>query len=273
MPALKVLCVDDEIAIRSTTASILRMHGFDPTPVGTVAEALAEIASHPFDVLISDLNIGEQGDGFTVVSAMRRTHPQCINFIVTGYPAIEAALRAISNQVDEVLMKPTNPPHMVAAIEQRLRERTPAGSIQTKRLWDLIDEKKDEICQKVIREMRDNSELAELPLSDEERLDHLRIMLGELVQELKTLPTGVPPHSLPAAAKTGKERHLQEYPIAFLAVDARLIQGVIYQIVHENLLAITLSHLMPDLRRLNEILSLQAEEIVRKFVQAEKSAA
>jgi len=273
MPALKVLCVDDEITIRSTTASILRTHGFDPTSVGTVAEALAEIVAHPFDVLITDLNIGQQGDGFTVVSAMRRTHPDCINFIVTGYPAIEAALSAISNQVDEVLMKPTNPPDMVAAIEQRLRERTPVGSIQSKRLWDLIDDKKDEICQEVIRRMRANSELADLPLSDEERLDHTRLMLGELVQELRTLPAEVPPHALPAAAKTGKERQSQQYPIELLAVNARLLQGVIYEIVHENLLAITLSHLMPDLKRLNEILSLQAEEIVKKYVQAEKRAA
>jgi hypothetical protein len=30
---------------------------------------------------------------------------------------------------------------------------------------------------------------------------------------------------------------------------------------------------MPDLKRLNEILSLQAEEIVKKFLQAEKRAA
>jgi hypothetical protein len=36
-----------------------------------VPEALAEINSYDFDVLISDLNIEKQGDGFLVVSAMR----------------------------------------------------------------------------------------------------------------------------------------------------------------------------------------------------------
>jgi hypothetical protein len=116
--------------------------------------------------------------------------------------------------------------------------------------------------------MKRNPELATLPLSDEERLDHTRITLTELVQELESPPTQST--SLPAAAKTGKERHLQEYPIALLAVNARLLQGVIYDIIHENLLSINLSYLMPDLKRLNEILSLQAEEIVRKFLQAEK---
>jgi DNA-binding NtrC family response regulator len=101
MPTVRVLCVDDETNIRMTMPVILQAQGFDTTSVGTVAEALAEIAAHPFDVLMADLNIGQQGDGYTVASAMRHTHPNCINFILTGYPAIEAALRAISSQVDE----------------------------------------------------------------------------------------------------------------------------------------------------------------------------
>jgi len=43
--------------------------------------------------------------------------------------------------------------------------------------------------------------------------------------------------------------------------------------IHENLLSVNLSYLMSDLKRLNEILALQAEEIIRKFLQAEKHAA
>jgi len=318
MPATRILFVDDEPALRVTTPIILRTHGFDATSAGTVAEALAEIGAHPFDVLISDLNIGQAGDGFTVVSAMRRTQPDCINFILTGYPAIEAALRTISTQVDEILVKPMDPPKMVAAIEQRLRERTPTEVFQTKRLSTILSDKRDEICQRVLAAMKGDPELAALPLSDDERLDHMRMVLKELanVLELATLPlftqvvlkeranvlvlaplplsdeerldhtqivltglanveaTQLPPRpSLPAASKSGEERRRQEYPIALLAVNARLLQGVIYDIIHENLLLINLSYLMPDLKRLNEILSLQAEEIIRTFLQAEKRVA
>jgi DNA-binding response OmpR family regulator len=269
MPAVRVLCVDDEPSIRMTMPLILRAHNFDATAVGTVAEALAEITAHPFDVLISDLNIGQPGDGFTVVSAMRRTQPDCINFILTGFPALESALRTMLRHVDEVLVKPADPPELVAAIEQRLRERKPAGTIQTRRLSDILRDKGEEICLRTVMEMKGNAELAALPLSDEERSDHTKITLEELVNVLESAP----PHeaaALPAAAKTGKERQAQEYPIALLAVNARLLQGVIYEVIHENLLSINLSFLMPDLKRMNEILSLQAEEIVRQFLQAER---
>src|SRR5512138_400474 len=81
-----VLFVDDEPAIRDTLPQILRQRGHEVTVAATVAEALGQMTSRPFDLLIADLNIGEPGDGFTVVSAMRRTHPNCINIILTGYP-------------------------------------------------------------------------------------------------------------------------------------------------------------------------------------------
>jgi ActR/RegA family two-component response regulator len=271
IPATRVLFVDDEAALQMATPAILRAHGFDATSVGTVADALAEIGAHPFDVLISDLNIGQASDGFTVVSAMRRTQPDCINFILTGYPAIDTALRTISSQVDEILLKPMDPSKMAAAIEQRLKERTPVGVFQTKQLSNILYDNRDEICRRIIVEMKGNPELSALPLSDAERLDHMRITLTELVNELES-PQPQKAEPLPAAAKTGEERHAQQYPIALLAVNARLLQGVIYDVIHENLLLINLSYLMPDLKRLNEILSLQAEEIIRKFLQAEKHA-
>jgi ActR/RegA family two-component response regulator len=254
-----------------TMPLILRLHGFEATSVGTVAEALAEIAAHPFDVLVTDLNIGQQGDGYTVLSAMRRTQPNCINFILTGFPAIQAALRAISSQVDEVLIKPTDPPKLAAAIEKRLREAKPMEINQNQRLSNVLHDNKDEICQRIILKMKDNPELAALPLSDAQRLDHMRITLTELVDQLESPAQEATP--LPAAAKTGEERHEQQYPIALLAVNARLLQGVIYDIIHENLLSINLSYLMPDLKRLNEILSLQNEEIFKKYLEAEKRAA
>ena len=86
MSPLRMLFVDDEPSIRLTLPEILRMHGHTIEVAATVSEALAAIQAHRFDVLISDLNIGSPGDGFTVVSAMRRIQPECVTLILTGYP-------------------------------------------------------------------------------------------------------------------------------------------------------------------------------------------
>jgi len=91
--AAHLLFVDDEPSLRVTLPAVLEQHGFTVTAAATVADALKALHSERFDALIADLKIGEPGDGFTVVSAMRRTQPQCFNFILTGYPAFETALQ------------------------------------------------------------------------------------------------------------------------------------------------------------------------------------
>ncbi len=101
-----ILFVDDEPAIRETLPKILATQGHTVVAAATVAEALGYITSERFDLLISDLNIGHPADGFIVVSAMRRTDPDCVTFILTGYPGFETALQAIREQVDDYLIKP-----------------------------------------------------------------------------------------------------------------------------------------------------------------------
>src|SRR3954449_7474246 len=137
---VKILFVDDEPAIRLSLPAILQMHGFDVTSAGTVSEAIQEISTKSFDVLISDLNIGNPGDGFTVVSAMRRTQPSCVTLIFTGFPTFETALQAIRSQVDDYLIKPAGVDKLVNAIEEHLRSRRPHLLVPLKRLCNVLRE-------------------------------------------------------------------------------------------------------------------------------------
>jgi DNA-binding NtrC family response regulator len=123
MKRARILFVDDEPGIRATMPEILRQHGFSVTAVGTVNEALDEITSAQFDVLISDLNFDHPADGFIVVSAMRSTQPKCVTLILTGFPGLESALEALRNQVDDYLVKPADVPTLVSLIEKKLQQR------------------------------------------------------------------------------------------------------------------------------------------------------
>src|SRR5438270_12906181 len=109
--------------IRRTLPEILRREGFEVTVAATVPEALEHIQREPFDILISDLNIGEPGDGFTVVSAMRRSQPDAATFILTGFPDFDTALKAIRSQVDDYLVKLASPPHLLEKINDALAHR------------------------------------------------------------------------------------------------------------------------------------------------------
>src|SRR4051812_17265479 len=116
MSALKILCVDDDRAVLEAVGGVLRHKGFAVSAVETVPEALELISRETFDVLLADLNVGQPGDGFTVVSAMRRVQPKACTFILTGYPDIDSAIKAIRSQVDDYFSKPLKVDELLNAI-------------------------------------------------------------------------------------------------------------------------------------------------------------
>jgi ActR/RegA family two-component response regulator len=258
MPNL--LFVDDEPAIRETLPTILKMHGFETTAVANVTEALKEITSRSFDVLISDLNIGEPGDGFTVVSAMRRVQPKCLTFILTGYPALETALKAIRTQVDDYIVKPASIPSLIAAIEGKL-----------KRLSNILRENVQNIMDRTLANMKAEPNLAALPLTDQERTDHIPPMLKELAEMLDSeRPEQGSSELLHSSKAHGEMRFRQGYSIDMLVMGGRLLVRAINDVVQENLLSIDLSNLMLDLKWLDESLALQLEETIRAYVRTER---
>ena len=123
LPRKRLLFVDDEPSIRLTLAPILQQNGFEVRIAATVPEALGEIRSSRFDVLLSDLNISEAGDGFRVVRAMRQSQPHCVTVILTGYPEFEPAADPIEYQVDDFVVKPADVDGLIASIQEKLAAR------------------------------------------------------------------------------------------------------------------------------------------------------
>jgi DNA-binding NtrC family response regulator len=112
--------VDDEASIRLTLPRVLATFGFDITSVGTVSDALAQIRSEKFDILLSDLNLPQPNAGFSVIKAMRKAQPRCINFVLTGYPADESFQRANGHNVAHYFVKPVDIEEMVETIRNKL---------------------------------------------------------------------------------------------------------------------------------------------------------
>jgi ActR/RegA family two-component response regulator len=255
MSPLRMLFVDDEPSIRLTLPAILRMHGHTVEVAATVSEALAAIQSRTFDVLISDLNIGNPGDGFTVVSAMRRTQPECVTLILTGYPGFESALQAIRSQVDDYLVKPTQVERLVQTIERKLTERAPHKPMQAKRVREILRQSEDEILELAVASLG----ISKLRASD------TRQGMPELISALITgLEPGAERTSFVQGAAHGVLRRKQGRSIDDLFEEFRALERAAYEVVQENLLAVDVSNLVPDLRVFND----HVQDVLRHAVNA-----
>jgi DNA-binding response OmpR family regulator len=210
---IRILFVDDERMLRDMWSTILGVEGFHVAAAATVPEALAKITSEKYHVLIADLNVGEPGDGFTIVSAMRRIQPEAVTIILTGYPAFQAALRAIHEQVDDFLVKPTEPKRVVELIRQNLSRRRKPRALVTERLNQVIAKNRESIVNAWYDAVERHPDILKIQLSREERIDHLPSVLEELVRPMDG-DTPAYPRSRSAAAEHGEKRRQQHYTVS-----------------------------------------------------------
>lgn len=261
----RILFADDEPGIRLTLPLILKQEGFEVSVAATVAEALAYINRDSFDVLLADLNIGEKGDGFTLISAMRRVQPSAVTLILTGYPDFATALEAIRSQVDDYLTKPTNIQQLVETIKNTSKQPRRVTPIQVKRISTLLRERADEIVDEWLSETNRSPTLSSVQLSKKDRLDHIRQIIEELAKRIEAGPNVIADNEKEGAAKHGQERYEQGYTVGRIATEARLLHTVISRVLHKHLLSIDMSSCISDFMLMGESLHEEFEESIRAF--------
>jgi len=261
----KVLFVDDEPGIRATLPAILGQFGFLVTPAATVPEALHLVATQQFDVLIADLNIGQPGDGFTVVSAMRRTQPKAVTFILTGYPAFETALEAIRQQVDDYLVKPAEIEGMIEKIKLKLAgPRTTPHHVELKRLTDLLEQHKTEIFQRWLGVAKQDPQITSSDLSDEELTAHLSSIIEAVIRAAHG--ESLSENGLNAARGHGRTRFRQGCTIASMMRECRFVHQVLTRFIQENLLVADISSLVGQIMQIGEVIQAYYETAVNEYV-------
>lgn len=262
----RILFVDDEENIRITLGLMLESYGFKVTSAGTVPDALRLISQETFNVLIADLNVGSPGDGFTVVSAMRRTQPTAVTFILTGYPAFETALEAIRQQVDDYLTKPTDIEMLAQTINSKLADRRPPAGIHPRRLADIIEQKRDWVIAHWLEEVKKDEEIGTIALSDSELQDHVPRLLQESVGRARG--EVLTAEDTNAAALHGAVRRKQGYSVPLVVREAKLLMRVLGDAVQQNLLSIQVSNLIPDMVKIWETIENELESSLRAFLAA-----
>jgi DNA-binding response OmpR family regulator len=103
-----VLFVDDEVSMRRVVQHALTQHGIETHTAGTLAEARAACAQHPFDGAIIDVWL-DDGSGFELYAWLQEHHPRVARntLFVTGDIAANADLRHHVRAIGRpVLVKP-----------------------------------------------------------------------------------------------------------------------------------------------------------------------
>lgn len=270
----RLLIVDDERCILDTLETIFRQHGYRVVAAATVAAALQAISHQPFDVLIADLNIGQPGDGFTVVSALRRTQPDAIALILTGYPAFDNALQAIREQVDDFLLKPIHPIELLRKVESTVHSHQKHIPLPTKRVSDVLRQERTRVLQELTSWLVGASkEYGKSGILCEELVDHLPDVLDELCRSVDEGAAQISSAARNAAERHGRLRAQQGFDLMFICNESTAIRQSVLSAVHHNLLVLNMSYLFLDLTRMSDSLDEQWKASIHAFLGMKEKAA
>ena len=260
--AASLLFVDDEPSIRMTLPPVLQRAGFDVRIAESVSEALYEINSRQFDAVISDLNIGEEGDGFLVTSAMRHVQPECLTFILTGYPAFETALQAIHNRIDDYLVKPVDIDVLTKILREKLQLRTPNLPWRANRLAVVL---KREAVQ-IIRAALLAGESGNGGGSQHE----LNRLFTDFIEQLDSDEDVLRPDLVRSAREYGKKQLQAGRTPSAVAGDFRSLEQKAFGSVRQNIAGMDVPALISDLGKFNVGLHSLLEESLSAFGKEDK---
>ncbi len=117
-----VLIVDDDAAVRKTLSSILSLEGYVVETRENGKQALKAVEEGIFDVALIDIQLPDI-KGVDLLCKLKAKQPRMIRIIITGYPSVDNAIKAINEGADGYVLKPFDAQQLLETIRKHLNEK------------------------------------------------------------------------------------------------------------------------------------------------------
>ncbi|MBV8967450.1 MAG: sigma-54-dependent Fis family transcriptional regulator [Verrucomicrobia bacterium] len=129
---MRVLIVDDERSIRTSTSAAIRAEGHLAETADNRTVAVLKLAEEAYDLVFLDLRLGDE-DGLQVLDEMKRSYPNLPVVVFTAYASIASAVSAVQRGAFDYLEKPFTPENLrqiLHRIEKQRRLETRISDLQ-----------------------------------------------------------------------------------------------------------------------------------------------
>jgi two-component system, NtrC family, response regulator HydG len=128
LPAGRLLVVDDQKNMRTTTAMVLRQAGYQVDEAEDGAAALRRLAGDGYDVVLTDLRMPNV-DGMEVLRTVRQVAPETEVIVMTAYGTIASAVEAIRRGAHDFLAKPFKEDELLLRAAKAVEKRRLVGQV------------------------------------------------------------------------------------------------------------------------------------------------
>ncbi|MDL2356131.1 MAG: sigma-54 dependent transcriptional regulator [Pseudomonadota bacterium] len=129
---LKVVFVEDDLAVRSSVSETLELAGFEVAPFESAEEALPQIAGAFAGIVISDVRLPGI-DGFALLRQVRELDPTIPVIMVTGHGDVSMAVEAMHCGAYDFIEKPFAMERLVEVATRAMEKRALRLEVDTLR--------------------------------------------------------------------------------------------------------------------------------------------
>lgn len=115
----RILVIDDEESIRRTISMTLEHAGYLVDAAENGRQAIEKAEANFYNLALIDIRLPDM-EGTELLTALKETTPKMVKIILTGYPALQNAVKAINKGVDYYLIKPVNTDELLRVIKEHL---------------------------------------------------------------------------------------------------------------------------------------------------------
>jgi DNA-binding response OmpR family regulator len=120
-----VLLIEDEPSMAKGLEMVMNEKGYHVDLAATGQAALNAFGADTFDLLVADLRLPDI-DGMEVIERVRGIRPDTKVIIITGYPSVSSAVKAVKVGVSDYLRKPFTSDEFLSAVSDAMMEKKPS---------------------------------------------------------------------------------------------------------------------------------------------------
>ena len=140
----KILVVDDDENIRIVFIMNLENRGYEVDSAANGQEALDKVSRRFYNIALIDIKLPDM-EGTDLLNAFNEKRPKMKKIIVTGFPTLENAMKAVNEGADGYILKPVKIETLIETIEEHLSKQREEEKFSEKKVEEFIEARAREL--------------------------------------------------------------------------------------------------------------------------------
>ena len=140
----RILVVDDDENIRIVFKMNLENRGYEVDSAANGQEALDKASRRFYNIALIDIKLPDM-EGTALLNTLNEKLPKMKKIIVTGFPTIENAMKAVNEGADGYILKPVKMEALIEIIEEHLRKQREEEKYSERKVEEFIEARAREL--------------------------------------------------------------------------------------------------------------------------------